>query len=325
MAKRSTHRLRTRFGIAEWYGHNFVALTADQRRRYAGNLLPGNRADPQPCPFKPNQGLCNKPSGICSIRPYRETAQEDGSVTVSPVEGDNGRPRATCPNRFHEAKAAYREAGNILLKNSEPILVPEVGFLEPVGGPGRSGRRDVGRIDLVLMNTADAAGRIEWGALEIQAVYFSGRGMADDFAAIAASNAHDIPFPVHVRRPDYRSSGPKRLLPQLQTKVPTLSRWGKRMAIVVDEYFFASLDPMIVVNDLSSADLVWIVVKFEECETGRFVLTPSQVYFTTLSEAVTGLTGGRPTTEERFIQKLVIKAEKNASLDLDAGDDLSSD
>ncbi len=277
------------------------------------------------CPFKPGGGLCNKPSGICSIRPYDEIANPDGSTTVTPVHGDDGRPRATCPNRFHEGKTAYQEAGRVLLKNDNPTLVPEVGFLEPVGSSVATRKRDVGRIDLVLMNEPDAAGRIEWGALEIQAVYFSGRGMADDFASIAASTSDAIPFPVHVRRPDYRSSGPKRLVPQLQTKVPTLSRWGKRMAVLVDEYFFASLDPMLKVDNLSSADLVWIVVRFEDDGAGRFVLRPAEDHFTTLAEAVTGLTGGRPTTEDRFVQKLVAKSNRNAALDLVVEDDSSGD
>lgn len=319
MAK-SRKKTRERFGIAEWYGRNFVGLTPAERRAYAQALVSGEGAA-QPCPFKATGGKCSKPSGICSIRPYVETTLEDGERVVSPVLGDLGRPRATCPNRFHEGKRAYQHAGEILLGNPDPILVPEVGFLEPVNGSGKSKKRDVGRIDLVLMNPADQTGRVDWGALEIQAVYFSGKGMIDDFTDIAAGTSSGLPFPQHPRRPDYRSSGPKRLLPQLQTKVPTLSRWGKRMAVVVDEYFFASLDPMAHVEDLSSADIAWIVVRFEESDSGAFELRSSQTHFTTLPEAVAGLTGGRPSTESKFLQKLLEKAQRNAPLDLDTAEE----
>lgn len=314
-------RSRQRFGIAEWYGRNFVTLTVEERRAYAEGLLSKKVPAPQPCPFKPGGGNCSKPSGICSIRPYVETVEDGDRRVVRPVIGDLGRPRATCPNRFHEGKLAYQEAGQILLGNPNPILVPEVGFLEPVRASESGQKRDVGRIDLVLMDSTDQVAGASWGALEIQAVYFSGKGMVDDFSNIAGLQSPELPFPQHPRRPDYRSSGPKRLLPQLQTKVPTLSRWGKRMAVVVDEYFFDALDPMNPVDDLSSADIAWIVVKFEESSSGNFELRPVRSIFTTLPEAVAGLTGGRPTTEAKFLQKLVEKARRNAPLDLDTSEE----
>lgn len=314
-------KTRERFGIAEWYGRNFVGLSPTERQAYAQELLNEGGRSLQPCPFKPSGGKCSKPSGICSIRPYIETTEADGQRVVTAVVGDSGRPRATCPNRFHEGKLAYQRAGEILLDNPAPTLVPEVGFLEPIAASGKAKKRDVGRIDLVLMNPADQTGRVEWGALEIQAVYFSGKGMLDDFTDMAGGASPGLPFPQHPRRPDYRSSGPKRLLPQLQTKVPTLSRWGKRMAVVVDEYFFDALDPMTYVDDLSSADIAWVVVKFEDTGSGNFQLTPSQTYFTTLPEAVAGLTGGRPSTEAKFLQKLLEKAARNAPLDLDTSDE----
>ena len=50
-----------------------------------------------------------------------------------------------------------------------------------------------------------------------------------------------LEFPSDVRCPDWRSSGAKRLMPQLQIKVPTLRRWGAKLAVAVDAPFFASL------------------------------------------------------------------------------------
>jgi hypothetical protein len=97
---------------------------------------------------------------------------------------------------------------------------------------------------------------MRWAALEIQAVYFSGATMGAEFHLLRHHEATGVPFPAGHRRPDYRSSGPKRLMPQLQIKVPSLRRWGKKMAVVVDEGFFGALGKMDEVKDVSNCDIV---------------------------------------------------------------------
>jgi hypothetical protein len=77
--------------------------------------------------------------------------------------------------------------------------------------------------------------------LEFQAVYFSGMSMENDFKLMREWIGLGVPFPQVQRRPDFRSSGPKRLMPQLQIKVPTISRWGKKMTVVIDSSFWDSL------------------------------------------------------------------------------------
>lgn len=72
-------------------------------------------------------------------------------------------------------------------------------------------------------------------------------------------------FPDAVRRPDWRSSSAKRLMPQLQIKVPTLRRWQAKMAVVVDRPFFnsiggASTSPS---RDLGDGDIIWMVVDMD--------------------------------------------------------------
>ena len=118
----------------------------------------------------------------------------------------------------------------------------------------------VGMIDKVLVSLQGQ--QLKWCALEMQAVYFSGKSMENDFREMRAWNGPGIPFPAVVRRPDFRSSGPKRLMPQLQVKVPTISRWGKKMAVVVDRPFWDSLGEMRAVRDLSNAEIAWFVVVF---------------------------------------------------------------
>jgi hypothetical protein len=89
-------------------------------------------------------------------------------------------------------------------------------------------------------------------------------------------------------------------MPQLQMKVPTISRWGKKMAVVIDRAFWDSLGEMREVNDLSNCEIVWFVVAFAPAKDGRFFLKRDATHFTTLDNAVEGLTGGTPMSLERF-------------------------
>jgi hypothetical protein len=82
-------------------------------------------------------------------------------------------------------------------------------------------------------------------------------------------------------------------MPQLQIKVPTLRRWGKKMAVVVDAHLFAWIGDMEEVRDISNSDIVWFVVGFDEQEV-RARMRRGAVHYTTLERAVDGLTGGIP-------------------------------
>ena len=188
---------------------------------------------------------------------------------------------------------------------SSPEIATEVGFLR-----AEDGATDVGRIDMVLVNRDDGARALNWCALEIQAVYFSGRSMNEEFRHIRDYAGEAPPFPSQIRRPDYRSSGPKRLMPQLQIKVPTLRRWGKKMAVVIDKHFFASLGRMEEVSDLSNGDIAWFTVDFQADDSDRrFKLVRDAVHVTTLERATEGLTGGSPVTLTEFEESIQSKLE----------------
>jgi hypothetical protein len=145
----------------------------------------------------------------------------------------------------------------------------------------------------------------------MQAVYFSGDAMGKDFGYIARYDGNDLPFPAGKRRPDYRSSGPKRLMPQLQIKVPTLRRWGKKMAVIIDRSFFDEIGQMDRVKDISHCDIAWFVVKYEEKGT-KVILEPDFVSFTTLEKTVEGLTGGTPVSLGEFERRIKRKLGKKS-------------
>jgi hypothetical protein len=311
MKKRDKPRIR--FGIGEWYGRLFAAVKVGERRELAQvQSLKAEKRPPLLCPFRSRIGypiLCSKEGGICSIRLYQQNA---ASGQVSVAEGAAGQLVTTCPHRFMQDGTVFRWVGETLLGTPAPLVVGEIGFLERSGTGGREKRRkDVGRIDNVLAHPDLTT--LRWCALEKQAVYFSGRGMKKEFRKVRATRSEGLPFPTEHRRPDFRSSGAKRLMPQLQVKVPTLRRWGKKMAVVVDRSFFDALGEMRSVQDISSCDIAWFVVRYEQ-SNGTSLLVPDLVVLTTLEDTVQGLTGGLPVALPAFEEKIRQKiAERSLS------------
>jgi hypothetical protein len=142
------------------------------------------------------------------------------------VQG-RGEPVTTCPNRFLEGNLIAQWVGETLLGTSKPVVISELPFLMgEIQSEEEADQDAVGKIDEVLVNAE--GGTLRWCALEIQAVYFSGGSMENDFKMMREWTGSGVPFPRVQRRPDFRSSGPKRLMPQLQIKVPTISRCGRR-------------------------------------------------------------------------------------------------
>lgn len=219
-------KVRSRYSIGEWYGAGFESLTATERHRRAKIECEENAIIGAACPFQ-RDAKCNKKGGVCALRQY----QQVGNGAVSGV----GPVITTCPQRFLESDAIFHWVGETLLQTKEPVILSEIGFLDrlrPVESPGdeeQDARDFIGRIDNVLVHPS--RNPLDWCALELQAVYFSGKSMANEFKMLAERETEALPFPAKHRRPDWRSSGPKRLLPQLQTKVPTIRTWGKKMAV----------------------------------------------------------------------------------------------
>jgi len=277
-----------KYGIGEWYGKLFKNLSTHERSDYAALAQAAVKTTRKECPFRCLSGhifYCNKKGGVCSLIIYEKNENDDVYIPA----GVN--LVTTCPNRFYQDGLIFKEIGKELLNNENPIILNEFSFLMESPGNGGGDREAVGKIDTLLVSEKN--GEIaEWCALEMQAVYFSGEGMNTDFKLLAAAQAI-LPFPTGRRHPDFRSSGPKRLMPQLQIKIPTLRRWGKKMVVVVDEEFFNSLGPMSQANHVSNADIAWFVVNYD-ISSSPSALRISKKHYTTLEHAVEGLTGGIP-------------------------------
>lgn len=123
---------------------------------------------------------------------------------------------------------------------------------------------------------------------------------------LAHLDKNSLPFPAAHRRPDWRSSGPKRLLPQLQTKTPTIRTWGKKIAVIIDEAFFNSLVGLDREKYASNSEIAWFIVNYQPTRKG-WKLAPKEVVFTKLDSSVKALTGGVPLSKEAFERQLVTK------------------
>jgi hypothetical protein len=289
--------VNSKFGIGEWYGLPFASIDNNKRVELSNLRTPKS----QICTFRtelnPEQP-CTKRGGVCSLRQYEKNTETNFVAATSKIV-------TLCPHRLKEGNKIFQWVGETVLGHSEPIIVTEIGFLirEQASELGSTAeddanlesvlpsdaREDVGQIDYVLVHPETR----EWCALELQAVYFSGPAMSKEYETIRETPNDTIPFPAKNRRPDYRSSGPKRLMPQLQIKVPTLRRWGKKMAVVIDNNFYRSLGQMDRVQHISNCDIVWFVVDYDT-SNGKIELITSHKEYTTLERAVEGLTAGRP-------------------------------
>jgi hypothetical protein len=282
MAK--TEKRVTRYGIGELFGENLEGLSWNDIQRLGHLALESEK--PKPCRFRGSS--CHKAGGVCTLRLYEKRGEmalpcSDDLVTI-------------CPSRFLENGIVFSWVAREILKAASPIVLSELPFLV-----SKSGKREkpVGKIDNVLV--VPKRGHLNWCALEMQAVYFSGKAMRSDFNLMKNLRKEGIPFPTEQRRPDFRSSGPKRLMPQLQVKVPTISRWGKKTAVVVDLPFWESVGEMIEVGNISNCDIAWFVVNYKKnSSTKQFEIREHSLHLTTLERAVEGLTGGVPTSLEAF-------------------------
>jgi hypothetical protein len=193
--------------------------------------------------------------------------------------------------------------GETILDDNNPKLVGEVGFLEASATTDAEGGDDVGRIDMVLVSNKPVQGApMEWCALEIQAVYFSGNAMRREFKAFADDNVDWIIF-----RPagGGRTTAAALLNVSCRNFRSRFRRWGRKMAVVVDRAFFNSVGEMDNVADISNADIAWFIVKFEEVPGSKYSrIVRDEVRYSTLERSVDGLTGGKPVPKSVFEERI---------------------
>jgi len=154
----------TRYGIGELFGQNLEGLSCSDIRRLGRAALAPKK--PKSCRFRGSS--CNKAGGVCMLRLYEKSGE-----TAIPCSDDLV---TICPSRFLEGGIVFSWVARELLHDASPVVLSELPFLV-----SKSNKREkpVGKIDNVLV--VPEKERFNWCALEMQAVYFSGKAMKSDF------------------------------------------------------------------------------------------------------------------------------------------------
>ncbi len=173
--------------------------------------------------------------------------------------------------------------------------------------------KSAGNIDVVLI-AYDADGRaIDFGALEVQAVYISGN-VRRPFEAFmqnpATHNEMDWSRQNDAPRADYLSSSRKRLAPQLIYKGGIFHAWEKKMAVAVHRSFFATL-PALVEVEKEHANLAWLVYDLDRAAPNtQYTLTRTRTVYTSFASALDRITNPAAGPREKFVQQLQRKLDK---------------
>ena len=263
--------------ITEIFGYGAEAATADAKAARASRY----------CRFR--DSACTKssvtdPIGICSL-----------SI--------DGEAASLCLVRFLEGGMIFKDAARLAFGVGASFAVfPEVRILQ-IDDPAHSGKpKKIGKVDFVL--GAVSQGRIvDFAALEVQAAYFSGletRTALRHFIEHGHFGGHNV-----FRRPDFRSSAQKRLIPQLQLKVPVFRRWGKKFFVVVDTQFYRSL-PTFRPTTVANSELTWLV--YPILQIGKnFVMQDVQPVFSEWADVENSLREGRAPDPAEIIAELQLK------------------
>ena len=143
---------------------------------------------------------------------------------------------------------------------------------------------------------------IDFAALEVQAVYFSGNAIRPAFNHFLKHGS--LPEDSR-RRPDYRSSAQKRLVPQLNLKVPVFRRWGKKVFVAVDSHFFNSLPQIQTVESIENSEVTWLVYSFSrKSGASGFVMNSPIPVFTQWEDVVSALREGEAPDPAEIIAEI---------------------
>jgi hypothetical protein len=149
-----------------------------------------------------------------------------------------------------------------------------------------------GNIDIVIAALNDKNEIIDFGAVEVQAVYITGnvKKVFKKYMENPVAN-YAMEWPrKNYPKPDYLSSSRKRLAPQLIYKGGILSEWGKKMVVVVHKGFYEQLPPLKEVTR-SAADIAWMIYDFQhDSVNNRYILERQDVKYTKFKSALQTIT-----------------------------------
>lgn len=166
---------------------------------------------------------------------------------------------------------------------------------------------------MVLVSYDNRGRIIDFGALEVQAVYISGnirRPFQKYMEAPQMNDSMDWRTEVNYPHPDFLSSSRKRLAPQLLYKGGIIHAWGKKTAVALDSHFFRTL-PKLKEVPRAKAEMAWLVydlVHDQSANLNRLVRT--RTVYTAFDAALLTITNSEPGKIDDFISVLQDKLDE---------------
>jgi hypothetical protein len=268
--------------LAEVFGYPIYNQTAEAERYRKNKLCPFNNKVPS-C----TKDKANDPLGVCSIL-------------------EEGRTIITCPVRFREGWLIAEDAARFFFKRSVSwTSIAEVRLTDKDGNTA-------GNVDLVLVSYDERGRVLDFGSLEVQAVYISGN-IRQPFERYMSSRKRSTDFiwkGPNFPKADFLSSSRKRLAPQMLYKGGILKTWGKRQAVALQTSFFETL-PRLKETSPSKADIAWMLYDLKaDKQSSRFKLVQNKLVFTEFGAALRQITTAEPGKIEDFIDVLQEKLDE---------------
>ncbi|HEX5155039.1 MAG TPA: NotI family restriction endonuclease [Parafilimonas sp.] len=252
------------------------------------------------CPFNNIVSNCTKnsiefPLGVCSLN-------------------HKGNPVIICPIRFREDWKIVSDAAAFIFDDKTTWThVGEVRLKDKFG-------KSAGNIDYVLVAYDDKGRVLDFGSLEVQAVYISGN-LTGPFSAYLENPTSDFSWTQAFKypKPDYLSSSRKRLIPQIIAKGSILKQWGKRQAVALQTAFYNTL-PHLPQVDKAESDFAFFLYDLVPVkEEKRLELKLSKIIYTKFAIALEQIAKFEAGSISEFTQLLQKKldAKRSGASDID--------
>jgi hypothetical protein len=264
---------------------------SDRAKRYRDNKL---------CPYNNIVSNCTKnsiefPLGVCSLN------HKDKQVIICPIRfREDWTIISDAANFIFDSKATWTHVGEVRLKDKH----------------GKS----AGNIDYILVSYDDKGRVLDFGSLEVQAVYISGN-LTGPFTAYLENPTPEFSWTQAFKypKPDYLSSSRKRLIPQIIAKGSILKQWNKKQVVALQTSFYNIL-PTLPEFDKAESDFAFFLYDLvPDNKTKVLSLKLQRVVYTNFASALEQIAKFEAGSISQFTEMLQKKldAKRAGASDID--------